>query len=88
MELWEKWSPTWSDEVKARFQAWLAQYLKSSWGDFYNPTMYKDAGLADPYDVRTRALAHPKCKEQRAKVSKKIVNYFLRAGMLAEQPDL
>ncbi len=87
-EIWEKWSPTWSPDVKAGFHAWLAQYLKSSWGDFYNPTMYKDAGLADPYEVRTKALAHPVCKEQRNKVSKKIVNYFLRIGMLEEQPEL
>jgi hypothetical protein len=87
-ELWNKWSPTWSPEVLARFQAWLASYLKSSWADFYNPTMYKDAGLADGYGVRQLALAHPACKEHREKASRKVVNYFLRNGMLAAQPEL
>lgn len=87
-ELWNKWSPTWTDEVRARFQAWLAAYLKSSWGDFYNPTMYKDAGLENGYELRTMALDHAVCRAQREKASKKLVNYFLRNGMLAEQPVL
>ncbi|GAB4197799.1 MAG: hypothetical protein OHK0013_06270 [Sandaracinaceae bacterium] len=87
-ELWQKWSPTWSPEVIARFQAWLAAYLKSSWADFYNPTMYKDAGLADGYALRQMALAHPTCAAHRERVSRKVVNYFLRHGMLATQPVL
>ena len=87
-ELWAKWSPTWSPEVKARFQEWLAAYLKSSWADFYNPTMYKDAGIEGGYDVRQMALSSELCREHRLKASRKVVNYFLRHGMLAEQPTL
>jgi hypothetical protein len=87
-ELWNKWSPTWSPEVLARFQGWLAQYLKSSWADFYNPTMYKDAGAGDGYALRQMALASPVCREHREKASRKVANYFLRNGMLAAQPDL
>jgi hypothetical protein len=87
-ELWQKWSPTWSPEVLARFQAWLAAYIKSSWADFYNPTMYKDAGVGDGYALRQTALASPITSEHRVKASRKLVNYFLRTGMLASQPEL
>jgi hypothetical protein len=93
-ELWEKHSPTWSPEVLTRFRGWLAQYIKSSWADFYNPSMYrdggidKDSGLGDPYEVRQMALAHTACREHRERASKKLVTYFLRNGMLTEAPAL
>ncbi|AKF07175.1 diiron oxygenase [Sandaracinus amylolyticus] len=93
-EMWEKHSPSWPPEVLTRFRSWLAQYLKSSWADFYNPSMYRDAGitrdsgLGDPYEVRQMALAHPKCLEHREKASKKLITYFLRNGMLTEAPAL
>lgn len=87
-ELWQKWSPTWSADVLARFRDWLASYIRSSWADFYNPVMYKDAGLADGYAIRQMALESPVCREHRAKASRKLVNYFVRQGMLAEAPAL
>ncbi len=87
-ELTEQWMPTWSDETRAGFSDWLGQYIKSSWNDFYNPTMYKDAGLEDPYQVRKMALAHPLTAEHRARASKKLVNIFLRLGLLLEAPVL
>lgn len=87
-ELAEKWLPEWSAETKKGFSDWLGQYVKSSWNDFYNPTMYKDAGLEKPYQVRKMALAHPATAEHRRKASKKLVNIFLRLGLLEESPVL
>ena len=85
-ELAEHWLPKWSDETRQGFQAWLSAYVKSSWADFYNPTMYKDAGLDDPYGVRKMALAHPATAAHRTKASKKLVNIFVRLGLLDEAP--
>ena len=93
-ELWEKHVQSWSPEVITRFRTWLTQYVKSSWGDFYNPSMYRDAGLTrdngigDPYEIRQAALTHPRCIEHREKASKKLITYFLRNGMLTEAPSL
>lgn len=87
-ELCEKWVPTWDEETKAGFGKWLAAYVKSSWNDFYNPSMYKDAGLEKPYDVRKMALAHPATAEHRRKASKKLLNIFVRLGLLEEAPVL
>lgn len=87
-ELAAKYIPEWSDEEKARFQTWLVQYLKSSWNDFYNPSMYKDAGLEKPYEVRKMALAHPATKAFREKATKKLSGYFVRAGILDAAPEL
>lgn len=87
-EVADKWLSTWDEETVTGFQAWLAQYLKSSWNDFYNPTMYKDAGLNEPYKVRKMALAHPKTAEFRKHASRKLVKFFLKTGLLAEEPAL
>jgi P-aminobenzoate N-oxygenase AurF len=87
-ELFERHAATWSAETLAGFRTWLAEYLKSSWGDYYNPTMYKDAGLPDAYKVRQQALTHPVCAAHRKRVSEKVVDYFLKHGLLAEAPTL
>ena len=87
-ELSDKWLPTFDEETLAGVQTWLAQYLKSSWTDFYNPTMYKDAGLEDPYGVRRMVLAHEAPAAHRRRASKKLVKLFLDCGLLAEEPEL
>lgn len=88
VELFERYRAGWSDEQLASFQGWLVEYLRSSWGDYYNPTMYRDAGLADGYELRQMALAHPACAAQRAEASSKLVNYFIKYGLLVEAPAL
>jgi hypothetical protein len=87
-ELFAKYSPEWSAETLAGFREWLVAYLRASWGDYYNPAMYRDAGLADSYDVRQMAMAHPVCAEARTKASAKVVAYFIKTGLLAEEPSL
>jgi hypothetical protein len=84
--LWEHWSAQWTPETKARFREWLVQYVKSSWNDFYNPAMYKDAGIPDAYELRQKALAHPATAVHRAKASKKLLGFFVRSGILEELP--
>ena len=86
-ELFDRYSPQWSPETLAGFRQWLAGYLKSSWADYYNPTVYRDAGLADSYEIRQAALAHPACIAHRQRAAAKVVDYFVRTGMLAEAPE-
>jgi hypothetical protein len=87
-ELSEAFQTRWTDEERASFQKWLGDYLRSSWGDFYNPAVYKDAGIDDGYGVRKMALEHPTCRAMRERVSQKVVEYFLDTGLLDEAPQL
>jgi hypothetical protein len=87
-ELFERHRKGWSEDELATFRKWLADYLKSSWGDYYNPAMYRDAGLPDDYQIRQTALSHPACAEHRKRASSKLVNYFVKHGLLAEEPVL
>lgn len=87
-ELFEANRQNWSDEEMNSFQTWLTNYLASCWGDFYNPAVYKDAGLRDGYGIRKMALEHAACREMRGRVSEKVVDYFLDVGLLSEAPTL
>lgn len=87
-EAFQKHAPTWSAETLAGFRTWLADYLRSSWGDYYNPTMYRDAGLADGYEMRQLAMTHEAPAALRRKASAKIVKYFIQTGLLVEEPQL
>jgi hypothetical protein len=87
-ELFDRYSPQWSPETLAGFRQWLAGYLKSSWADYYNPTVYRDAGLADSYEIRQSALAHPAGVALRRAASAKLVTYFIKNGLLTEEPVL
>ena len=87
-ELADRHMSQWSGDALAGFRSWLAEYLRSSWGDYYNPAAYRDAGLADSYELRQMALAHPACAAHRQRASDKLVTYFVKTGLLAEKPAL
>ena len=87
-EVFERFRPGWSVEELAGFRAWLGEYLRASWGDYYNPSMYRDAGLADSYELRQMAMSHSACAAHRQRASAKLVAYFIKNGLLAEEPAL
>lgn len=87
-ELAEQYRGEWSEAETERFETWLVQYLSSSWGDFYNPAVYKDAGIPDGYKVRKMALEHEATAAFRDQASAKLVDYFLDVGLLSARPGL
>jgi hypothetical protein len=87
-ELFAHHAPRWSPETLSGVRRWLGEYLRSSWADFYNPSVYRDAGLADPYAARQAALDSPVGRAHRERVSRKLVDYFLETGILTEAPAL
>ncbi len=87
-EIAEHWLGTWDEEVTTRVRTWLAQYLKASWADFYNPSMYRDAGIPDAFKVRTAVLAHPATEAFRQTATAKLVRLFMDCGLLTEVPSL
>ncbi len=87
-EVFDRVSKEWTPDDLRTFQNWLAQFLVSSWGDFYNPSVYRDAGLEDGYGIRKMALAHSTCRTFREDVSADLVHFFLDVGLLDEAPQL
>src|SRR5207247_3182916 len=50
-ELFDRHSPGWAPEVLSGVREYLGDYIRSTWQEYYNPAVYKDAGLPNPYDV-------------------------------------
>ncbi len=84
-ELCARWLPAWDDATRGGFAAWLRKYVEASWADFYNPAMYRDAGLGDGYAIRRMALGHEAPAAFRRRASKKVLSFFTRVGLLAEE---
>jgi P-aminobenzoate N-oxygenase AurF len=87
-DLFKEYAPSWPAETLPGVRSWLGEYLRASWRDFYNPTMYKDAGFEDAFEIRKQALDHPVCAAHRQRVTAKLVQYFKSIGLLDEEPVL
>jgi hypothetical protein len=87
-ELFHRYSPSWSEQTLQGMRIWLGHYLRASWADFYNPSMYRDAGVPDAYAARETALSAPCCREHRSRVSQRLLEYLLETGILQEVPAL
>jgi P-aminobenzoate N-oxygenase AurF len=87
-ELWERTIPSWSDEQIAGFRTWLVDYVNSSWRDFYNPSVYRDAGIQDPFAAREQALRSRVCREHRQRCSARFLENLVESGLLTEVPAL
>ncbi|WP_424215884.1 diiron oxygenase (plasmid) [Streptomyces sp. BI20] len=61
---------------------YLTRYLTGSVESFYNPAVYRDAGLPEGYALRRRLLAHPARRAAHAKVLHKTTGFLHRIGVL------
>ncbi len=87
-ELFQRHSPQWSAETLHDFRLWLGAYLRGSWADYYNPAVYRDAGIADAYEVRQLAIDAPQALAHRRRATDKLMRYFQSTGLLADDVAL
>src|SRR5262249_45171347 len=40
---------TWPREVIERVRGYVSEYILATWREYYNPSVYQDAGLPEPY---------------------------------------
>ena len=65
-----------SPERLREISDYLSRYLEASVQSLYSPMSYQDAGIAEPYKVRTMLLEDPIRKEQNVKILKRTVDFF------------
>jgi hypothetical protein len=85
-QLWR--ARDWDLATVADVRAILAQFLVASWHEYYNPEVYAEAGLADPWDVAERAWNHPHQQTHRRTVSRKVLGFLTSTGILTHEPEL
>ena len=70
----------------ADIRSYLAQFLVASWREYYNPDVYADAGLDDPWGVAETAWSAPAQREHRRSVSAKCTQFLITTGILTKEP--
>ncbi|MNW15024.1 hypothetical protein D3C71_2134000 [compost metagenome] len=50
----------------------------------YNPVVYKDAGIKDPYAFRNRLIELPERAIENEKILKRTSTFFLKNGIFTE----
>ncbi len=87
-DLWGTSVGLWTAAETEAFRGWLVEYINASWRDFYNPSVYRDAGIPDPYAARDQALSSPVCRAHRQRASQKFLENLVDSGILSEIPVL
>lgn len=65
-----------------RAQDYLRRYLVASIQSLYSPAVYRDAGIADPYGLRTALLADPARRTADEKILRRTLDFFQGNGIL------
>lgn len=86
--LWREHAARWSGATVQALRDYLAAYLVATWQEYFNPDVYRDAGLEDPFGLRERAFVHPAARAQRRGISAGCVRYLIQNGILLEEPAL
>lgn len=85
-ELFARHAPGWTSATLAGVRAYLAAYLVATWREYWNPEVYTDAGLEDPYDLAEEAFQHVGRRAARRELSADLVRFLLDEGILAREP--
>jgi hypothetical protein len=86
--LFDEGTRAWTPATLAGIRAHLAGYLTVTWRSFYNPAVYLDAGLDDPWGLAARAWDDPATRRQRRAVSRRCLRFLTGSGILVEEPAL
>lgn len=83
-ELWQ--GRGWDDATTSDIRGYLAQFIVSSWREYYNPDAYADAGLPAPWDLAERAWQSPAQRAHRRAVTAKCLGFLADTGILTQEP--
>ena len=78
--------PLWVKETRQAVQASLCEYISATLREYYNPEVYRDSGLTDPYGTYQEALASEQSRARGTQMSRRCVSYLVNNGILEGGP--
>jgi len=84
-ELFEAHASGWASEVRDRIRDELSHFLDGTWKEFFNPEVYKDAGLPDAYGLRRDLLADESVEARRKTLSERCARTLYKVGLLTQE---
>jgi len=70
-----------ADQV-AKAQDYIKRYIVASIQSLYSPSVYRDAGIKDPYELRSQLLQDPGRKAADEKALKRTLDFFQSNAIL------
>src|SRR4029078_5998428 len=67
--LFDRYATQWPSATLANLREYVAGYLRSTWREYYNSDVYRDAGIEDRYGVQERAYENPAARAHRTRVT-------------------
>lgn len=74
-----------SQERLLELEQYLKRYLLAIIQSLYNPAVYRDAGIADPYDFRLELMNDPARKPHHERFVKRNVDFFIKSGIFKQE---
>jgi hypothetical protein len=74
-----------SQERLLELEQYLKRYLLSIIQSLYNPAVYRDAGIPDPYDFRLELMNDPARKPYHERFVKRNVDFFIKSGIFKQE---
>jgi hypothetical protein len=87
-KLFDHITATQPGEQVAKAQDYIKRYLVASIQSLYSPSVYRDAGIADPYALRTELLKDPGRRVADEKVLKRTLDFFHGNGIVEGEVNL
>ena len=84
-ELFENHASDWPRQVRERLRDELVHFFDATWKEFFNPEVYKDAGLQDAYGLRRDLLANEAVEERRKTLSERCARTLYKVGLLTQE---
>ncbi|GIP56766.1 diiron oxygenase [Paenibacillus woosongensis] len=76
---------THSKEDLNRLESYIKRYMIASINSLYNPTVYKDAGIEDPYAFRNALIESPERVEMHKYILKRTTDFFVNSEIFTDK---
>jgi hypothetical protein len=83
-DLFKTYSPQWSEEVLSGIRDYIRAYYFTTWREYYNPDIYIDVGIENPYDLASEIFDSEMAREHRNRASRISLQYLKKCGILEE----
>lgn len=86
-DLWTRHAPNWSEDTREGVRRYMASYLEATWREYYNPDVYRDAGLDAPYQLARDAFAAAPARARRDEVQRRCVRILDELDLWPHSPE-
>jgi hypothetical protein len=82
--LYREGERSWSPDLVTDVRRYLLGFLAQTWREFYNPAVYADAGVGDPWGGARRGVEAPPAARHRSRISGRCIRFLTHTGILEE----